>query len=125
MNYRISLFNLHIHLSIKYEHHFRPFEPLLGKPFSFFFDSITHRRRKCGCCSPDSLRPTSYFGSIWELYVLDVKTKVFVGKRASYIFPWARDHGAKIVLIVWPEIPQMSHKISAQFVCPSPKVSNF
>ena len=32
---------------------------------------------------------------------------------------------AKIVLIVWPKIPQMPHKISAQFVCPSPKVSNF
>ena len=34
-------------------------------------------------------------------------------------------HSANIVLIVWPEIPQMPHKISAQFVCPSPKVSNF
>ena len=34
-------------------------------------------------------------------------------------------HCAKIALIVWPEIPQMPHKISAQFVCPSPKVSNF
>ena len=34
-------------------------------------------------------------------------------------------HSAKIVLIVWPEIPQMPHKIPAQFVCPSPKVSNF
>ena len=35
-------------------------------------------------------------------------------------------YSAKVVLILWPEIPQMSHKISAQFVCPlSPKVSNF
>ena len=34
-------------------------------------------------------------------------------------------HCAKVELIVWPEIPQMSHKISAHFVCPSPKVSNF
>ena len=34
-------------------------------------------------------------------------------------------HSDKIELIVWPEIPQMPHKISAQFVCGSPKVSNF
>ena len=31
--------------------------------------------------SPNSLRPISYFGSIWELYVINVKTKVYVGKR--------------------------------------------
>ena len=29
------------------------------------------------------------------------------------------------MITVRPEIPQMPHKISAQFVCPSPKVSNF
>ena len=34
-------------------------------------------------------------------------------------------HSAKIVLIVWPKIPQTPQKISAQFVWPSPKVSNF
>ena len=27
--------------------------------------------------------------------------------------------------MVWPNTPQMPQKISAQFVCPSPKVSNF
>ena len=31
----------------------------------------------------------------------------------------------KCVLIVWPKIPQMSQKLSAQFVCPSPKVLDF
>ena len=34
----------------------------------------THRRRKYEGISPDSYRPISYFGSIWELYVLDLKT---------------------------------------------------
>ena len=34
-------------------------------------------------------------------------------------------HSAKIVPIVWLEIAKMPSKISAQFVCPSPKVSNF
>ena len=37
-----------------------------------------HRRRKYGGSSPNSLRPISYFGSIWELYVLDLKTNVFL-----------------------------------------------
>ena len=31
----------------------------------------------------------------------------------------------KWVLIVWPKIPQMSQNLSAQFVCPSPKVVDF
>ena len=34
-------------------------------------------------------------------------------------------HSAKTVPIVWLEIAKMPPKISAQFVCPSPKVSNF
>ena len=31
----------------------------------------------------------------------------------------------KWVLIVWPKIPQMRQNLSAQFVCPSPKVLDF
>jgi hypothetical protein len=31
----------------------------------------------------------------------------------------------KWVLIVWPIIPQMPQNLSAQFVCPSPKVLDF
>ena len=31
----------------------------------------------------------------------------------------------KLVLIVWPKIPQMPQNLSAQFVCPSPKVLDF
>ena len=57
----------------------------------------------------NSLRPMSYLGLIWDLYVLDLKTKVFVGKTNQHIF-----HSAKIVLIVWPKIPQMPQKKSAQ-----------
>ena len=42
---------------------------------------ITHRhqRRKCEGSFPNSLRPISYFESIWEF---------FEGKRTRYIFPW-------------------------------------
>ena len=31
----------------------------------------------------------------------------------------------KWVLIVWPKIPQMPQKLSAQNVCPSPKIQDF
>ena len=31
----------------------------------------------------------------------------------------------KWVLLAWPKIPQMAHNLSAQFVCPSPKVLDF
>ena len=31
----------------------------------------------------------------------------------------------KWVLIVWQEMPQMPQNVSAQFVCPSPKVLHF
>ena len=90
----------------------------------FFYES-NHRRRKYERCSPNSLRPISYFGSIWELHVLDLKTRVFCRKKNSYIFLWKGTHSAKKVLIVQPKILQMPQKSSAQFVCPSPKVSNF
>ena len=33
--------------------------------------------------------------------------------------------GPKRVLIVWPKIPQMPPNLSAQFVCPSPKILDF
>ena len=47
------------------------------------FHNTKHRRWKYGCCSPNSLRPISYFGSIWELCVLDLKTKVFRRKSVT------------------------------------------
>ena len=50
-----------------------------------------HRRRKYGGSPPNSLRPKSYFGSIWKLDVLEQKTKVFLGKRSSFTFLWTRD----------------------------------
>ena len=40
--------------------------------------AIVHRRRKCERSSTNSLRPISYNGSIWELYVLDLNTKGFL-----------------------------------------------
>ena len=48
---------------------------------------LNHRRRKYGGSSPNSLRPISYFGSIWELYVLDLKIKVFYRKENQLDFP--------------------------------------
>ena len=96
--------------------------------YSFVVCTHNHRRQKCEGSSPNSfLRPISYFGSVWELYVLDLKTKVFCRKEKE---PATFSHGqgthsTKIVLIVWPEIAQMPNKFSAQFVCPSPKILNF
>ena len=75
-----------------------------------YLNSFLHRRQKCEHCSPNSLRPISYFGSIWELYVLDLKTKVFCRKE-NQLLTLSHEKGTqsvKIVLIVWPEIPQMS-----------------
>ena len=51
------------------------------------FDTLAHRRRKYGRCSTNSLRPISYFGRIWELYVLDLKIKVFCRKEKQLLFP--------------------------------------
>ena len=45
-----------------------------------------HRRRKYGGSSPNSLLPISYFGSIWELYVLDLKTNIFCRKNIQLHF---------------------------------------
>ena len=47
---------------------------------NILYNSVYHGRRKYERCSPNSLRPKSYFGSIWELHVLDLKTKVFCWK---------------------------------------------
>ena len=50
-----------------------------------------HRRRKCEHCFPNSLQPISYFGSIWELYVLDLRTKVFCRKDNQLHFPMDKE----------------------------------
>ena len=54
---------------------------------SIFFLTLDHRRRKYGGSSPNSLRPISYFGRIWELHVLDLKTSVFCRKKIQLHFP--------------------------------------
>ena len=74
--------------------------------FSIGLDSYDHQRRKCERCLPNSLPPISYFGSIWELYVLDLITKVFCRKKNPATFIHGQGtHSTKIGLIVWPEIP--------------------
>merc|ERR1711894_346820 len=50
-------------------------------------NNSVHRRRKYGGSSPNSLRPISYFGSIWELYVLDLKTNIVCRKKIQLQFP--------------------------------------
>ena len=81
-----------------------------------------HQRRKYECCSPNSLRPISYF---WSICFRHKNQSFLQEKEPATLSHGQWTHSAKIVLIVWPEIPQMPHKISAQFVCPSPKVLNF
>ena len=77
------------------------------------------RRRKYEGISPDSYQPIFYFGSIWELYVLDLK------EQPCTLSDGQGTHSAKLGAVVWPKIPQMPPIFSAQFVCPSPKVSDF
>ena len=47
-------------------------------------DVSYHRRRTCEGFLPNSLRPMSYLGFIWDLYVLGLKSKFFV-KKANQI----------------------------------------
>ena len=59
-------------------------------------------------------------------FSFQIKINQIVGKRTRYIYHGQGNHNAKIVLIVCPKkISQMPQKIWAQFVCPSPKVSDF
>ena len=59
-----------------------------------------------------------YFPSLWpnrDIYLLGQKTK--------FIFPWLPPiHSAKIVLIIWPKIPQMPQNLSSPIRRPSPEV---
>ena len=48
---------------------------------------LAHQRQKYGGSSPNSLQPISYFGSIWELYVVDLKTNIFYRKKIQLHFP--------------------------------------
>ena len=63
---------------------------------------------------------------IWDISVINVlvlKTKVFGRKRQPNQFSHGQGtNSAKIVLIVWPKIPQMPQNLSAQFDCTSSKV---
>ena len=70
---------------------------------------------------PPSLRPISYFGSIWELYVLDRKTKVFCRKKPSYIFPWTRDSQCQRSANSLAENTPNASKKSSLICLPKPK----
>ena len=90
--------------------------------------SRIHRRRKCESSSPNYLRPIHIL--FWEylgvMYMFQTYKPFFLQEKEPATLSHGQvTHSAKIALIVWPEIPQMPHKISAQFVCPCPKVSNF
>ena len=90
-----------------------------GKVYMTEFHSIGpcelqgHWLRTCEGYFPNSLRPISYLGVMY-LYVFGLKTKVLCRKKNQIHFPM--DKGT---------YPQMPQKISAHFVCPSPKVRNF
>ena len=47
---------------------------------------------------------------------------ICVGKTTKSIFYGQGTHSAKVVLIVWPKIPQLPQNLSVQFVCSSPKL---
>ena len=60
----------------------------------------------------------------WELHIcVRPENQSFCRKKQPITFSHGHvTHSAKIVLIVWPKIPQMPENNSAQNVCPSPNV---
>ena len=56
-----------------------------------FIHYIKHRVQTCEGYFPNSLWPISSLGFIWDLYVLGLKTKFFLGKTTYCIFPWTRN----------------------------------
>ena len=67
----------------------------------------------------------SYLGFIWDLYVLGLKTKGFLQKKHSNNQNQLGTHSPKMGVVVWPKIPKMPKKISAQYVCTNPKDWDF
>ena len=88
-------------------------------------DYDIQRRRKCEGSSPNSLRSISYFGSIWELYVLDLKAKVFVGKITNYIFPWTGDLQCQNSANSLAENTPNASKYFSPICLPKPKIFDF
>ena len=77
-------------------------------------NGLNHRQRTCDGYFPNSIWPISYLG---YMCVLGLNTKAFCRKNIKSMFPCF-----KLVLIIQPKIPQMPQNLSAQFVCPSPKI---
>ena len=87
---------------------------------------LTHQRRKCERCLPNFFTANIWFWEHLGVICFRPKNQSFLLEKEPATFSHGhRTHSAKVLLIVWPEIPQMPHKISAQFGCLSPKVSNF
>ena len=81
---------------------------------SYFRDVFAHRRQKYGGSSPNSLRPISYFGSIWKPTFLQEKDQAKLSHEQG-------THSNKIGganSIVWLEIakipPKFQPNLSAQ-----------
>jgi hypothetical protein len=76
------------------------------------------KAKSLNLCGPNSNPwiPNKYLGS-------GFKGLVF-GRNNGWIME-KMDNGPKWVLTVWPKISQMPQNLSAQFVCPSPKVLDF
>ena len=95
---------------------------------------FNHQRRKCEGSPPKYLWPISYFGSIWELYVLDLKTKVFCRKKNQLHFSHGQGHelrtlGEEIAFTERPKIHSHSQTFRSGwsiFCLPHrPKFSDF
>ena len=85
-----SLLNESVHsepLCIVYVRYRKSMMPVTTQVYHY---TLVHRRRKNGGSSPNSLPPISYFGRIWELYVLDLKTNIFCRKKIQLHFPMSK-----------------------------------
>ena len=91
------------------------------KSYMDFYTDYGHTKAKCLIlCDPNSSPiPNKYLGCRYKGLVF-CRNNGWIMKKM--------DKGlllAKLVLRVWPKIPQMPQNLSAQFVCPRPKVLAF
>ena len=91
----------------------------LEQPWASVAFPFRHRRRTCDGYLPNSLRPISYLGFIcfWP------EIQSFFCKKTDQ--PWTRDSQCQDEYRSMTENTQNAPHISAQFVCPSPKVWDF
>ena len=83
----------------------------------FHFTDYGHTKVKSLIlCSPNSNPNPKYLFGMW-IWRLSFFVEIMNMDRRLTVSKW--------VLLVWPKIPQMLQNLSAQFVCPSPKVLDF